>query len=142
MSKQATYTPKSSDAPKITRATVSNSYDAVKLLADIRGAMREHFVCFDLNARHGVIARRIVAIGSLCGVDVHPREVFKDAILNSAAAILVAHNHPSGDPSPSMQDKELTGRLRQVGELLGIKVLDHVVVSDTAHVSMAERGWT
>jgi len=110
-------------------------------LEDIRHANQEHFVCFDVNTRHRVIAKRIVSIGSLNGVEVHPREVFRQAIINGAAAVIMAHNHPSGDPSPSIQDNSLTKRLREVGELCGIPVLDHVVVAGDNFVSMAEKGW-
>jgi DNA repair protein RadC len=74
-------------------------------------------------------------------VEVHPREVFKPAIVNSASAIIVAHNHPSGDPSPSRQDVEMTERLREVGTLLGIPVLDHLVFASEGYVSLAERNW-
>jgi DNA repair protein RadC len=88
-----------------------------------------------------VIAKRIVGIGTICGVDVHPREVFRQAIVNGAAAVILAHNHPSGDPSPSRQDIELTKRLREVGELVGITVLDHVVVAEHGFNSMAME-WT
>jgi DNA repair protein RadC len=98
-------------------------------------------VAFDLDVRHRIIARRVVHIGTLSGVEVHPREVFRDAVVNQAAALILAHNHPSGDPSPSRQDIELTARLRQVGELLGIAVLDHVIVAADGFVSLADRGW-
>jgi DNA repair protein RadC len=107
----------------------------------IRKADREHFVVFDLDVRHRIIARRVVHIGTLSGVEVHPREVFRDAIVNASAAVILAHNHPSGDPTPSRQDLEITARLRQVGELLGITVLDHVIVADDGFVSLADRGW-
>jgi DNA repair protein RadC len=83
----------------------------------------------------------VVHIGTLSGVEVHPREVFKPAIVQSAAAIILAHNHPSGDPSPSRQDLEMTERLRQAGTLLGIAVLDHIVFAAEGYVSIAERDW-
>ena len=115
--------------------------DVNEQLSDIRGEDREHLVVFDVNVRHGVIARRTVHIGTLTGVEVHPREIFKGAIINSAAAVIVAHNHPSGDPSPSRADIEMTGRLREVGELCGIPLLDHVVVGINGYVSLAQRNW-
>ncbi len=115
--------------------------DAYAALRDIHAADREHFVCFDLNVRHRVIARRVVAIGCLTGVDVHPREVYAGAIVNRAAAILIAHNHPSTDPTPSRQDIEITARLRDVGELVGITLLDHIIVAVDGFVSLADRGW-
>ena len=130
--------------PKIARPTavrLTCARDVYEALADLRPADREHFVAFDLDVRHRIIARRVVSIGTLTGVDVHPREVFKPAILNSAAAMIIAHNHPSGDPSPSRQDIELTGRLREAGSLIGIAILDHVVVAAEGYVSLAERNW-
>lgn len=108
---------------------------------ELAGEMREHFVLITLDVRHRVIAKRTIAIGSLTGVEVHPREVFKPAILDSAAAVIIAHNHPSGDPSPSRQDVELTARLRAVGETHGIVLVDHVIVGDGGYQSMAERKW-
>jgi len=136
------YRPQS--APTIARPTalrLASAQDVYAALADLRAEDREHFVVFDLDVRHRVIARRIVHIGTLTGVEVHPREVFKPAIVNSAAAIIIAHNHPSGDPSPSRQDIELTGRLRETGTLVGIEILDHLVVAAAGYVSFAEEYW-
>jgi DNA repair protein RadC len=115
--------------------------DVFAELADVRSLMQEHLVAFDLNARHQVLERRVVHIGSLTGVEVHPREVFRGAVINAAAAMIIAHNHPSGDPTPSRQDIDLTRRLREVGDLLGIAVLDHVVVAADGYISLAERDW-
>lgn len=89
---------------------------------------RERFVVILLDVRHRVIGYEVAAIGSLTGVEVNPRDVFKTAILTNAAAVIFLHNHPSGDPEPSRQDVELTERLKQAGDLLGIAVLDHIVV--------------
>ena len=130
--------------PKIGRATaprLASAQDVYEALIDLRAEDREHFVAFDLDVRHRVIIRRVVHIGTLTGVEVHPREVFKPAIVNSAAAIIIAHNHPSGDPSPSRQDIELTERLRETGTLVGIVILDHVVFATEGYVSFAERYW-
>lgn len=120
-------------------ALLGSSTDVYAELADIANADREHFIVFDVNVRHRVIARRVVSVGFLCGVDVHPREVFKGAILNSAHAIILAHNHPSGDPTPSRQDIDLTARIREAGELLGISVLDHVIACADGFTSFASR---
>ena len=109
--------------------------------ADIQDATQEHVLAFDLNTRHRVIARRVVAIGTLSGVEIHPREVFRAAITNGAAAIVLVHNHPSGDSAPSKADIELTARVRQVGELVGIMLLDHVVVGGDGYTSIAKTGW-
>jgi DNA repair protein RadC len=88
-----------------------------------------------------VQAELCLARGSLTGVEVHPRDVFRPLIRAAAAAVIFCHNHPSGDPTPSRQDVELTTRLREVGELVGISVLDHVVVGFEGYTSLAERSW-
>jgi DNA repair protein RadC len=101
----------------------------------------EDFWVIGLDVRHRLLLETCVARGSLTGVEVHPREVFRPLIRASAAAALFCHNHPSGDPTPSRQDLELTHRLKEVGELCGITVLDHVVVAAEGYTSLAERGW-
>lgn len=101
---------------------------------------REHFVTLHLDARNRIIAAEIVAVGILTSCLVHPREVFKGAILNGAAAIICGHNHPSGDVTPSSEDVDLEKRLRAAGELLGMHVLDFIIVSQTTHWSTRERG--
>jgi DNA repair protein RadC len=100
---------------------------------------REHFVVILLNTRHEAVGVETVSIGSLNACIVHPREVFKQAVLVSAAAIICAHNHPSGDPEPSEEDLAITQRLAKVGELLGISLLDHVIVARRGTVSLRER---
>ena len=120
---------------------MASAGDVFAALPDLRGEGREHFVAFTMDCRHRVIAQRTLAIGSLTGVEVHPREVFRQAIVDGAAALIFAHNHPSGDPTPSRQDLELTARLREVGDLCGIAVLDHVIVAADGFTSMAERNW-
>jgi DNA repair protein RadC len=136
-----TYRPVSRPPRRALGRQLHSSVDVHAQLVSLRKADREHFVVFDLDVRHRIIARRVVHIGTLSGVEVHPREVFRDAVVNCAAALILSHNHPSGDPSPSRQDIELTARLRQVGELLGITILDHVIVAADGFVSLAERGW-
>ena len=109
--------------------------------ARLSGVPVEEFWLIALDVRHRVVADEICARGSLTGVEVHPRDVFRRLISVGAAAVIFCHNHPSGDPSPSRADIELTMRLREVGDLCGIPVLDHVVVGTTGHVSLAERNW-
>ena len=92
-----------------------------------------------LNARHEVTCKETVSIGSLNASIVHPREVFKPAVLASAASIVLVHNHPSGDPEPSEEDVSITKRLVDAGELLGIGVLDHVIVAERGVVSFRSR---
>jgi DNA repair protein RadC len=101
----------------------------------------EEFWAVALDVRHRVEGEFCLARGSLTGVDVHPRDVFRPLIRCAAAAVIFCHNHPSGDPMPSRQDLELTTRLREVGELVGIPVLDHVVVGWDGYCSLAERNW-
>lgn len=110
-----------------------------ELTRDIRGMNREHFVGFYLNSRNQVLRREIISIGSLNASIVHPREVFLPAVAMSAASIILAHNHPSGDPTPSEEDLAITRRLVDAGRLLGIELLDHVVVARDAYASFKER---
>ncbi len=109
------------------------------LTRDIRGLNREHFVGFYLNSRNQVLRREIISIGSLNASIVHPREVYQPAIAVSAASLILAHNHPSGDPTPSEEDLAITRRLVEAGRILGIDVLDHVVVAKDAYASFKER---
>lgn len=111
-------------------------YDLCK---DIRSANREHFVGFYLNSRHQVLRREMISIGSLNASIVHPREVFRPAIVLSAASLVLAHNHPSGDTTPSEEDVAITRRLHEAGRLLGIELVDHVVVSAESYASFRER---
>lgn len=101
---------------------------------------KEHFVALLLDNRHHVIRLAPIAIGSLSATLVHPRELFKEAIAASAAAVIVAHNHPSGDPEPSAHDVELTRRLVDAGALLGIEVLDHLIIGSEGTVSLQAAG--
>ena len=109
------------------------------LTRDIRALNREHFVGFYLNSRHQVLRRDIISIGSLNASIVHPREVYLPAIAVSAASLVLAHNHPSGDPTPSEEDMAITRRLHEAGRLLGIELVDHVVVARDAYASFRER---
>jgi DNA repair protein RadC len=115
--------------------------DVVALVGrKVRDETREHFLVLLLNARHECITVETVSIGSLNASIVHPREVFRPAVLAAAASVIVAHNHPSGDPEPSEEDVSITRRLAEVGELLGIGLLDHVVVARRGAVSLRQRG--
>jgi DNA repair protein RadC len=107
----------------------------------LRDARRERFYAVLLDAKNRVLREERISEGSLTASLVHPREVFAVAIRESAGGLVVVHNHPSGDPEPSPEDLEVTKRLCAVGELVGIRVLDHVVVGDGAYVSFLDRGW-
>ena len=104
----------------------------------INGDAREHFVSVLLDGRHRPIAYQVVSIGTATASLVHPREVFQAAIGIGACALIVAHNHPSGDPSPSREDRDVTQRLARAGKLIGIELLDALVVTDAQHHSTRE----
>lgn len=108
------------------------------LLRDFR---HEVFKIVLLDAKHAIVREATVSEGSLTVSIVHPREVFNLAVRESAAAVIFVHNHPSGDPSPSEEDRTLTARLVAAGELLGIQVLDHVIIGDGRYTSFADNGW-
>ncbi len=105
------------------------------------GLDREQFLVACLDAKHAIIGVNVVSIGSLTLSIVHPREVFKAAILLNSAAIICAHNHPSGDPAPSAEDRVLTSRLREAGDLIGITILDHIILGEDRIYSFADQGW-
>ena len=113
-----------------TPETVVTPEKVFELCADIRDSRREHFVAFYLNSRNSLIAREVISVGTLDASLVHPREVFEPALRHGAAGVIVAHNHPSGDCDPSDDDVLITKRLRQAGELMGVELFDHVIVSN------------
>jgi len=104
----------------------------------LRGLCRESFHVLLLDGRHRLLASEEVSVGTLTASLVHPREVFRGAIRSAAAAILLVHNHPSGDPRPSAEDHAVTRRLQAAGELLGIRVVDHVIVAEGSFYSFRE----
>ncbi|MBY0051960.1 JAB domain-containing protein [Brevibacillus agri] len=116
--------------------------DVVELfLTFLQETDREQFFLLCLNTKNEPTALHTVSIGSLDASIVHPREVYKVAILSNAASVIVAHNHPSGDPTPSKEDIQVTRKLQEAGELLGITLLDHVIVgTEGAYTSLKERG--
>ena len=123
---------------------VNSSKDARDVLTTYLGDTdREHFVVLMLDQKHKILGVHTVSTGSLTETMVHPREVFKILILHNVAAFIAGHNHPSGDPQPSREDRVLTQRLVDAGHLLGIAMLDHIIVGDgtTAYFSFADEGW-
>lgn len=121
---------------------VCDSVSAATMLRPLfAGLDREQFLVCGLDARHCIIGVNIVSIGSLTLAIVHPREVFKPLILMNAAAWICAHNHPSNDPTPSEEDRQLTIRLKKGADLLGITLLDHLVLTDERCYSFADQGW-
>lgn len=124
------------------RWTIRSPEDVAELMMEeLRYLTQEHFVCLFLNTKNQVIGRNTIFIGSLNSSIVHPREVFKDAIRRSSAAIICLHNHPSGDPTPSKEDIDVTKRLIEGGRILGIDVLDHIVIGDGKFCSLKNKGF-
>ena len=105
----------------------------------LNGVDREHFVVILLNRKNGIIGINTVSVGDLSSSIVHPREVFKPAIVAGAASIILAHNHPSGDPKPSLDDVRVTKRIKEAGDILGIEVLDHIIIGDGCYESLKAR---
>ena len=114
--------------------------DVLPLLSDIRNKLQEHFVSISLNGANEVIQKRIVTVGLLDRSLVHPRDVFADVITDRAAAVVFAHNHPSGDLQPSDEDIKTQSRLVEAAKILGIRVLDHLIVSRKGYFSFEESG--
>ncbi|MDR1322119.1 MAG: DNA repair protein RadC [Gracilibacteraceae bacterium] len=122
------------------RVVVTKPEDAVTLLNDMRSLDREHFRVIFLNTKNKVLGSESISVGSLNSSIVHPRECFKGALRYGANAVILAHNHPSGDPTPSRQDLALTQRLVDSGKILGIEVLDHIIVGEKNFISLKESG--
>ena len=119
---------------------VTRPEDVIILLNGLEFKKQEHFICITLNGAGEVLGNRIVTVGLLNHSLVHPREVFADAITDRAASIICVHNHPSGTLEPSTQDIEVTRQLIEAGGILGIRVLDHMIVTRNGFLSMKERG--
>jgi len=120
---------------KITKAD-----DVLPLLSEIKDKKQEHFISISLNGANEVIETRIVTVGLLNQSQIHPREVFADVITDRAASVILGHNHPSGSLNPSNQDIATHKRLKEAGELLGINVLDHIIISKKGYFSFQENG--
>ncbi len=120
---------------------IKSPQDTIKIVKNrLKGKKKEHFLVLSLDTRNHLINCKPVSIGSLDSSIAHPREVFKEAISSTAASVIFAHNHPSGDPTPSKEDIKLTKRLAEVGEIMGINVLDHIIVCDKDFLSMKGEG--
>ncbi|MBM7578830.1 RadC family protein [Jeotgalibacillus terrae] len=124
------------------RFTIRSPEDGASFLMDeLRFLTQEHFVALYLNTKNQIIHQQTIFIGSLNSSIVHPREVFKEAFKRSAASIICAHNHPSGDPAPSKEDIDVTRRLVECGKMIGIEVLDHLIIGEKKYVSLKEKGY-
>jgi len=123
--------------------TIKSPADVASLAREVlemHEMAEEHFLILCLNTKNKIAGVHTVSIGSLNASIVHPREVFKAAILNNANGIICLHNHPSGDPEPSREDIEITHRLVNAGSILGINVLDHIIIGDGRYISLKEQG--
>lgn len=124
------------------RYTIRSPQDAASyLMPDMTSLKQEHFVVLFLNVKNQVLHKQTIFIGSLNASIVHPREIFREAVKRSAASIICAHNHPSGNPSPSSEDIDVTKRLIESGLIMGIEILDHVIIGDHKFISLKEKGY-
>lgn len=126
----------SADMPPVIRTP----QDAVNRLADMRHLQQEEFRVLMLNSKNAILAERTISRGTVNATVVTPREVFHRAVKVMAAAVILAHNHPSGDPAPSLEDIELTKTMVQAGAIMSITVLDHVIIGQGNYVSLKEKG--
>lgn len=119
---------------------ITGAKEVLPLLGDIANKQQEYFICLSLNGANEVIEKRIVTVGLLDKSQVHPREVFADVITDRAASVILAHNHPSGELKPSNSDLKIHEQLIEAGKILGIKVLDHIIISRDGYYSFQEGG--
>jgi len=123
------------------RAVIRSPQDGADLLMpELRHAPQEYFKALFLNTKNEVLKIKTITIGSLDSSLITPRELFREAISSNSASVIIAHNHPSGDPTPSMEDITVSKRLIQSGEMIGIDVLDHIIIGDGRWISLKERG--
>lgn len=124
------------------RYSIRSPEDAANyVMNEMRFLSQEHFVCLYLNTKNQVLSKQTIFIGSLNASIVHPREVYKEAFRQSAASIICLHNHPSGDPTPSKEDIDVTKRLTECGKIIGIDILDHIIIGEKKFVSLKEKGY-
>jgi len=126
--------------PETHRPRIQTVQDIVNQSIDIRNLKKEHLLAFFVNARHQLICKETISIGTLTASLAHPREIFSPAIGKAAAGVILVHNHPSGDPSPSDQDIRLTQRVRQAGQILGIELIDHLIIAEAGSYSFKSAG--
>ena len=127
--------------PELKSFDIKDPEAVVKAIrASIKDKAKEHFKLILLNPRNKIIGISTISIGTLNTSLVHPREVFKDAIMHSAASVVLANNHPSGDPEPSEDDITITKRLMEAGKILGIEVMDHIIIAKNGFLSFKEKG--
>jgi DNA repair protein RadC len=120
--------------------TISDAQTVYALFSFLQQETKEHFIALHLDVKNRILCIDKVSKGTMTGSLIHPREVFKTALLSSAASLLLVHNHPSGDPTPSREDILITEKLKGAGDIMGITVLDHVIIGD-GYVSLKEKGY-
>ena len=124
------------------RYAIRSPEDAAKLLIpEMSSLQQEHFVTLFLNTKNQVLHKQTIFIGSLNASIVHPREIYREAVKRSAACIICAHNHPSGSTAPSSEDIDVTARLKEAGDIIGIELVDHLIIGDHSFLSLKERGY-
>lgn len=129
-------------APRQKRIAIENSKQVANLFMEqMRTLKKETVQAVYLNTKNEILSIENVSVGNLNSSIVTPREVFRNAVRRSASAVILAHNHPSGNPEPSQADRELTQRLIESGEILGIRLLDHIIIGDGVYISMREKEW-
>lgn len=114
---------------------------AHQLMEELKDYQQEHLICLYLNTKNEIVHRQTLFIGSLNQSIAHPREIFRGAVRHSAARIILVHNHPSGDPTSSANDREFTKRLKACGDMMGIELLDHLIIGHEKYVSLREEGF-
>lgn len=119
---------------------VRKAHDVLPFISHIAARKQEHFLCISLNGANEVIGNRVVTIGLLNSSQIHPREVFADVISDRACSVILAHNHPSGTLKPSADDIAVTRQMIEAGEILGISVLDHIIITKNGYLSFKETG--
>ena len=120
---------------------ISSPKDVVELLRNfLEGADREQFITCCMDTKNQPTSINIVSVGTINSSLVHPREVFKTAIISNASSVILSHNHPSGDVTPSKEDVDITKRIKECGRILGIELLDHVIIGDDKYSSLKEKG--
>ena len=128
------------EAQRLDIKRITSAQDVYSLLQDYSIKDREHFITITLDGRSKIIEKRVIHIGTLNQSLVHPREVFRPAILDNAAGVIISHNHPSGTLEASRADIQITQRLKEVAKLVGIELLDHVIISKEGYYSFSDEG--
>ncbi len=128
------------EAQRLDIKRITSAQDVYSLLQDYSIKDREHFITITLDGRSKIIEKRVIHIGTLNQSLVHPREIFRSAILDNAAGVIISHNHPSGTLEASRADVQITQRLKEVAKLVGIELLDHVIISKEGYYSFSDEG--